>query len=203
MEQHQLETAIAELASRDSHICEALDLVGMPGSRIREPGLQTLVSIIVSQQISTEAAAAIMGRLRSLLPDMTANSLLNCEAEDLRAAGLSARKVEYCLSLAAAVKDGSLPVEQLPSMDDNEVIKIITALRGFGRWSAEIYLMFALRRTDVFPADDLALQIALGKLKNLDDKPSAKQSRALTESWAPWRSAGSIFLWHYYRGAPT
>jgi len=75
-------------------------------------------------------------------------------------------------------------------------------LRGFGRWSAEIYLMFSLGRRDIFPADDLALQVALGRLKGLDKRPKAKEARALTEPWAPYRSAASLFLWHYYQGQP-
>lgn len=203
MEQPVLESAINELANLDTDLREALDLVGMPGSRTRDPGLETLVSIIVSQQISTEAAASIMSRLRKLLPTITAQALLACDNSALRQAGLSARKVEYCQSLATAVDNGSLPLHSLAQMDDGDAIKTITALRGFGQWSAEIYLMFSLGRRDIFPADDLALQIALGRLKKLGDKPTAKASRVITEAWAPWRSAGAIFLWHYYRGAPT
>jgi DNA-3-methyladenine glycosylase II len=88
-------------------------------------------------------------------------------------------------------------------MDDAQAIRSITALRGFGDWSAEIYLMFSLQRSDIFPANDLALQIALQRLKGLEQRPDEKQTRSLIEHWSPWRSAGSLFLWHYYRGAPT
>ena len=88
-------------------------------------------------------------------------------------------------------------------MTDEEAIVEITALRGFGRWSAEIYLMFSLNRQDIFPADDLALLVALGRLKKLSDKPTPKQARDLIAHWAPYRSVGSLFLWHYYRGAPA
>ena len=203
MKQPELEAAILELAKKDADVEAALEMVGMPGSRIRDAGLETLVSIIVSQQISTEAAASIMNRLRDLLPGMTAAKLMDCDPDSLRKAGLSARKTEYCQSLAQAVASGELPLDQLAQMNDEEVIKIITALRGFGRWSAEIYLMFSLGRTDIFPADDLALQVALGRLKQLEEKPTARQSRDITAAWAPLRSAGAIFLWHYYRGAPT
>ena len=203
MQQPELEAALIELAQRDVDVRSAIELVGMPASRIRDAGLETLVSIIVSQQISTEAAASIMNRLRALVPQWSAEVLLDCDSADLRQAGLSARKAEYCQSLANAVVCGDLRVEQLPRMTDEEAIQTITALRGFGRWSAEIYLMFSLGRTDIFPADDLALQIALGRLKGLDDKPTARQCREITGSWSPWRSAGAIFLWHFYRGAPT
>ena len=88
-------------------------------------------------------------------------------------------------------------------MDDQSAIKAITALRGFGPWSAEIYLMFSLQRSDIFPAGDLALRIALQRLKGIDEVLDEKQARALVEPWSPYRSAGSLFLWHYYRGAPT
>jgi DNA-3-methyladenine glycosylase II len=88
-------------------------------------------------------------------------------------------------------------------MDDATAIQAITALRGFGRWSAEIYLMFSLKRADIFPADDLALRVALGRLKGLEQRPTPGQARALVEHWAPWRSVGALFLWHYYRGAPA
>lgn len=203
MEQQQLETAVNQLATIDVDVRAALALVGMPERRLREPGLETLVSIIVSQQISTEAAASIMSRLRQRVPEMTAKSLLDCGSDDLRQAGLSARKVEYCQSLALAIEEGSLSLDQLSVMSDDNAIRAITALRGFGRWSAEIYLMFSLGRRDVFPADDLALQVALGRLKQMENRPTAKQAREMTESWSPWRSAGAIFLWHYYRGAPA
>ena len=88
-------------------------------------------------------------------------------------------------------------------MDDQAVIEAITALRGFGPWSAEIYLMFSLQRSDVFPAGDLALRVALQKLKGIADPLSEKQARAIVANWSPYRSAGSLFLWHYYHGAPT
>ena len=88
-------------------------------------------------------------------------------------------------------------------MDDRAALEAITSLRGFGVWSAEIYLMFCLQRSDIFPAGDLALRVALQKLKGLKQALSEQQARGLVEAWAPYRSAGSLFLWHYYRGAPT
>ncbi len=105
--------------------------------------------------------------------------------------------------LAQAMAEGSFDPSQLETMDDPMAIKAITSLRGFGPWSAEIYLMFSLQRSDIFPADDLALQVALQRLKGLAQRPTPKQAHALIEHWSPWRSAGSLFLWHYYRGAPT
>ncbi len=181
----------------------ALSHYGYPAPRIRPTGFETFLDIIVGQQISTEAARAIMQRLRDLLPDMQARTLLQLSFDDLRKSGLSNRKVEYAQGLATAIVEGWFDFESLVTMDDQAAIRAITALRGFGEWSAEIYLMFVLQRGDVFPANDLALQIALQKLKRLPERPGDKQSRAIIEHWSPWRSAGSLFLWHYYRGAPA
>jgi len=116
---------------------------------------------------------------------------------------LSMRKVEYAQGLASAILDGVLNPDDLPALNDAEAIKAISAIRGFGLWSAEIYLMFSLQRGYIFPAGDLALQVALQRLKGLEARPTQKQARALIEHWSPWRSAGSLFLWHYYRGAPA
>ena len=124
-----------------------------------------------------------------------------CQA--LRDAGLSWRKIEYAKGLAEAELAGTFSADGLAHLSDDEAIAAITQLRGFGRWSAEIYLMFSLQRPDIFPADDLALRVALGRLKGMEDKPTPKQARQLVEPWAPWRSVGSLFLWHYYRGEPV
>jgi DNA-3-methyladenine glycosylase II len=177
--------------------------VGLPEPRIRPQGFETLLSTIVSQQISTQAAKAIMGRVRALLPHPSAAAILALEDKALREAGLSFRKIEYAKGLAQAVQSGHLDIVGLAAASNEEAIETILTLRGFGRWSAEIYLMFSLQREDIFPADDLALQVALGRLKNLDQKPTPKQASILIEHWSPWRSAGSLFLWHYYRGAPN
>ncbi|MDH5356433.1 MAG: DNA-3-methyladenine glycosylase 2 family protein [Gammaproteobacteria bacterium] len=203
MDQDKLITDIDHIAAIDTHVKAALPIVGYPQPRIRPEGFETFLSTIVGQQISTEAAKSIMQRLYLLLPDMQASSLLALSTRELREAGLSGRKVEYAQGLARAIVDGSLDVEALADMDDREAIQSITAIRGFGIWSAEIYLMFSLQRSDIFPANDLALQVAIQRLKGLDARPSEKQARQAIEHWAPWRSAGSLFLWHFYRGAPT
>jgi len=187
----------------DEDLRRGLALVHYPKPRIREPGFETLVSAIVSQQISTGAAAAIMARVRALLPEMRAQDVFRLPDGALRAAGLSLRKVEYVEGLALAMMEQRFDPAGLAQMDDQAAIEAITALRGFGAWSAEIYLMFCLQRSDVFPAGDLALRIALQKLKGIDTPLNDKQARELVASWSPYRSAGSLFLWHYYRGAPA
>lgn len=202
MNEQTIVTGIEALSRCDNDVARAIDLIGLPAPRIRPAGFETLLSTIVSQQISTEAARAIMGRVAALMGTMEPKALQVLETQQLRQAGMSFRKIEYAQGLAQAVIDRTLDIDELARMDDTEAINAITELRGFGQWSAEIYLMFSLQRQDVFPADDLALQVALGQLKGLEQRPTAKQSRQLIEHWAPWRSVGSLFLWHYYRGAP-
>ncbi len=197
-----IQDAMAYLAKADPDIARALPLVGAPAPRERDKGFATFFSTIVSQQLSVEAARAIMGRVNTLLPELHAKAVMDAEGQALRDAGLSWRKIEYAKGLAEAELAGTFSADGLEHLSDEEVITAITALRGFGRWSAEIYLMFSLKRPDVFPADDLALRVALGRLKGMENKPTPKQARQMVEHWAPWRSVGSLFLWHYYRGEP-
>jgi len=203
MDQTRIKRHLNALAVRDADIDRGLRLVRYPPPRIRAQGFETLLSTIVSQQISTNAAAAIMQRLRDLLPAMRADDIMQLPAGALRQAGLSARKVEYVEGLAKSMVENSFDPAALVEMDDAAAIDAITSLRGFGLWSAEIYLMFSLQRRDIFPAGDLALRVALQKLKGIDEPLNEKQARELVVEWAPYRSAGSLFLWHYYRGAPT
>jgi DNA-3-methyladenine glycosylase II len=202
LDQVRLEAGLAALAERDAEVRAALARLGPPAPRIRPPGFATLLRIVTAQQVSTHAAAAIWGRLEARLGVVTPAALLAVPAEDLRAVGLSARKVEYATGLARAVADGTLDLDALAQADDEAVVEAITALKGFGRWSAEIYLLFALGRADAFPADDLALRLALGRLKGTDERLAAGAARELVAPWAPWRGCGALFLWHYY-GAAT
>ena len=197
--------AIAEamdyLASIDTDIKNAFLQIGPPLPRIRPTGFETFFSTIISQQISTAAARSIMSRVNLRLSNLTADAILQTPDEDLRKDGLSYRKIEYAKGLAKAVSEGRFDIESLNTLDSPQAIEAITSLRGFGRWSAEIYLMFSLQREDIFPADDLAIQVGLQKLKNLESKPTAKVAREHTEHWAPKRSTGALFLWHYYHEA--
>ena len=202
MDQRYITRALNALAKRDDDVRDALSAYGKPKPRVRPEGFETFVNTVVAQQISTHAANAIMGRVRQRLPRLTPRTLMKVSDEDLRAAGLSFRKIEYLRGLAEAELSGRLGIKQLGELNDEEAIERIVQLRGFGRWSAEIYLMFSLGRRDIFPADDLALQVALGRLKGFDKRPTAKEARAITEPWAPFRSAASLFLWHYYQGQP-
>ncbi|WP_210397947.1 DNA-3-methyladenine glycosylase family protein [Motiliproteus sediminis] len=203
MNQQQIQTRLDQLAIQDPDVQSALSQVGYPPPRIRPAGFDTLVSTIVSQQIGANVARVIMDRVREALPQLTPDAIRALPPERLRALGLSQRKCEYVIGLANAIIEGHFPMDELAAMDDQDAIDAIVRLRGFGRWSAEIYLMFSLGRSDIFPADDLALQVALQRLKRLEQRPTPKQCRELTAAWAPHRSAGALFLWHYYHGAPA
>ncbi len=198
-----IKQGLDEIAIQDSDVAKALTIFGYPEPRIRPTGFETFFSIVVGQQLSTHAAAAIMKRARNLLPVLNAEKVLKLSDEQMREIGLSKQKMGYIQGLANAITQGDFAPETLEEMDDEEAIKTIVELKGFGPWSAEIYLMFSLQRTDVFPSGDLALLIALQKLKGLDEKPTPIQAKKIIEHWSPWRSAGSLFLWHYYHGAPT
>ena len=203
MDRRTLDHGLHVLSSLDTDVKQALARLGPPEPRARPRGFETFLSTLVSQQISTSAAAAIMTRIKRLVPDCTPASLAKISDAELRQAGLSYRKIEYARGLTEAILSGCFNPEALDDLTDEAAINQITSLRGFGRWSAEIYLMFSLGRTNIFPADDLALQVALSQLKGLSNRPSSAQARQLVAHWSPWRSAGALFLWHYYRGAPN
>jgi DNA-3-methyladenine glycosylase II len=199
----RLRAAVDRLAAIDPDVARALARIGYPPPRVREPGFATLLRIVVAQQLSTRAAAAIWGRLEAALGgNVTPAGFAALGETELRAIGFSLRKALYGRELAALVTAGGLAFDQLAKLGDDEIVAQIAALRGFGRWSAEVYCLFALGRIDVFPADDLALQVAAMRLKRLEVRPAAKPLRALAEAWRPLRGAAALFLWHYY-GAAT
>jgi len=198
-----IKKALDELAIIDKDVAKGLKLVGYPEPRIRPKGFETFFSIVVGQQLSTHAAAAIMGRARELIPELTAENVLKHSDDQLREIGLSKQKTGYIKGLATAIINRKFNPDELPDLGNDEAINAIIALKGFGPWSAEIYLMFSLQRTDIFPSGDLALLVGLQKLKGLDEKPTPALAKELIAHWSPWRSVGSLFLWHYYHGAPT
>jgi DNA-3-methyladenine glycosylase II len=190
------------LGKRDPDLAKAIGLVGYPEPRNREPGFGALLNIIAAQQVSAASAAAIRARLLAAIDPLTPENFLAAGDETLRAVGFSRRKVEYGRGIAEAMRSGLLDAERLAAATDEEVVATLTALRGLGRWSADIYMLFALRRADVWPAEDLAIQEALRRLKGLEIRPARAASEAIVEAWRPWRGVAALFLWHYYKGAP-
>jgi DNA-3-methyladenine glycosylase II len=191
---------LAELARREPAFARVIDEYGVPEPRSSEPGAESLLRTIVGQQVSVAAARAMWAKLEETFgtpPDLT--KLLAATDEEMRAAGMSRQKAGYIRSLADLVLSGELDLSALPE-DDEEAIALLTRIKGIGRWSAEIYLMFAEGRGDIWPAGDLAVQIEIGKLFGLGDKPSEKAVREIAERWRPHRGAAAILAWHY-RGA--
>ena len=194
----QIRDHLDAVAADDKVVAGALERVGYPEERIRSTGYRTLLRTIVGQQVSVAAAASVWRKLEAELgEDMHAHELLARDFDTLRACGLSRQKQGYARSLCELVAGGELDLENLPA-DDEEAIEQLTRIKGIGRWSAEIYLLFAEGRQDIWPAGDLAVQAACGKLLDLPERPSEKETRALAEKWKPYRGAMAIFTWHAY-----
>jgi DNA-3-methyladenine glycosylase II len=194
-------TAVEALASREPAFAGVVAKFGIPEPRRSERGAQTLLRTIVGQQVSVAAARAMWSKLEAAFgspPDL--NRLLAASDEELRAAGMSRQKSGYIRSLAELVISGELDLDSLPE-ENEEAIALLTKIKGIGRWSAEIYLLFAEGRPDVFPAGDLAVMIELGRLLGLPDKPSEKQLRELAEAWRPYRGAAAVLAWHSYNSS--
>ncbi|MET0366518.1 MAG: DNA-3-methyladenine glycosylase [Sphingobium sp.] len=194
-----LRSAMDHLASVEPGFGVGLERVGYPEPRLRAPGYETLLRTIVGQQVSVASASAIWRKLEAALGEgASPDALLATDFDTLRACGLSRQKQGYARSLAELTVSGELDFASLPGMDDEEAIAQLVRIKGIGRWSAEIYLLFAEGRPDVFPAGDLAVQIELGRLLGLPDRPSEKLVRELAGPWSPWRGAAAIFAWHHY-----
>ncbi len=180
-----------------------IDDCGYPEPRKRTPDFATLLQVIISQQLSTRAAAAIGDKVsRECRHTVTWRKVLNRSDQTLRDCGLSARKVEYAKGLAEMFQSKQLVMTELQSMDTEAVVERLMQIRGFGRWSGEIFAMFALGHKDIYPADDLALQVAIQRYLNLNEKPTGKQTMGIATRWSPYRSAVSLMMWKFY-GATT
>lgn len=191
--------AIETLTRLDPHFAGILDRTGPLPWRRREPGFPGLLQAIVAQMISNQAAAAIWGRLRATPGALDPVGLLALPDDTLRAAGLSRPKVLHARALAAAFADGTLSADGLSGLDDEAAILAIASVKGMGRWSAEIYLLFALDRMDVFPSGDIALAAALADLKGLPARPAPRALREMAQLWQPVRSVAARLLWHHWR----
>ncbi|MBN9506562.1 MAG: DNA-3-methyladenine glycosylase 2 family protein [Altererythrobacter sp.] len=198
MRAEDIVSGLDAVATRDPVIASTLARAGYPGPRLRERGYRTLLRTIVGQQVSVAAAASVWRKLEDLLGEsMTPEGLLAADFDTLRACGLSRQKQGYARSLAELVASGELDLMDLPA-DDEAAIAQLVRIKGIGRWSAEIYLLFAEGRPDIWPAGDLAVQAGIGKILGLPERPSEKATRELAEPWRPHRGAIAIFTWHCY-----
>ncbi len=191
--------ALDVLVARDPDLAGIELRAGPLPWRVRAPGFPGLLQAIVAQQISNQAAAAIWGRVALLPGALEPSGLLDLREEALRAAGLSRPKAAHARALAAAFAEGRLTARALEAMADEDAVAAIASVRGMGRWSAEVYLLFALGRSDVFPSGDLALAAAAADLKGLPARPGPKALQALAEAWRPARGLAARLLWHHWR----
>lgn len=203
IDQKQLEYELNSACRRDARLQRILERVGCPEPRYREPGFATLAGIINAQQLSTRAAAAIWLRLeRSCRGEVTIRKVLNRDTPQLMECGLSARKADYIRSLAESIRSKDLDLDWIQRLDDDSLVLELTKIRGLGRWSAEIYAMFALGRPDLFPAGDLALRVSVQRLCRRRTTMDESQVRRYASRWSPHRSAVALLMWKYY-GATT
>lgn len=198
-----LNLGLDALAAAEPAFARTIASHGRPEPRLNEPGVATLMRTIVGQQVSVAAARSMWAKLEGAFgdpPDL--ERILGASDEELRALGQSRQKAGYLRSLAGLVLSGELDLTNLPA-DDDEAIELLTRIKGIGRWSAEIYLLFAEGRGDVWPAGDLAVQIELGRMLGLDGKPTEQQLRELAEAWRPHRGAAAVLAWHSYNKVGT
>ncbi len=194
----QLQHGLDSVARIEPRFASALARIGYPEPRIRSRGYGTLMRTIVGQQVSVAAAASMWRKFEAHLgPDLPPEKVLESDFDTLRACGLSKQKQGYMRSLCELVVNGALDFDALPA-DDEAAIAQLTQIKGIGRWSAEIYLLFAEGRADIWPAGDLAVQAGLHKLLSLPERPSEKLTREMAEAWRPHRGATAIFTWHCY-----
>ncbi len=196
-----LEAALAALIRIDARFGQALSVAGQPPLRKRPDGFAGLAAIVVSQQLSTASAKAILTRLEAALNPLDHSAVLRARAARLAKAGLSAPKIRTLKAVAKAIDRGELDLPTLANCPADEAHAALTAIHGIGPWTADIYLLFCLGHADAWPAGDLALQEAARLLFALRRRPTSKEMLPLAEPWRPWRGAAACMLWTYYRHA--
>jgi DNA-3-methyladenine glycosylase II len=197
----ELDAALAALMKADVRFGQALSLAGRPPLRKRADGFAGLASIVVSQQLSTASARAILGRLEAALDPLDHVAVLCARTPKLARAGLSAPKIKALKAIAKAIDRGHLDLPSLVNRSADDAHAVLTAIHGIGPWTANIYLLFCLGHADAWPAGDLALQEAARLLFKLRSRPTVKEMAPLAEPWRPWRGAAACVLWSYYRAA--
>lgn len=193
-----LEAGARELLARDPDLARIHGAYGLPRFPRRPAAFGTLLHIILEQQLSVDIAAKLWLRLREHCGPLTPRRFLALDEATLKYCGFTRQKIGYARGLAEAIIKRRFAPAALATLDDEGALAALLALKGVGRWSAEVYLLFALGRPDIWPAEDLALRIAVQWLKDLPERPSGADLRALGERWRPWRSVAACLLWQFY-----
>lgn len=192
------DAAIADLADRDQDLARIIALHGRPQRFSRPASFQTLVLLILEQQVSLDSARAAFDRLEAAIPGVEPADLLDLTDDELRAVGFSRQKTRYARELAARVLDGRLAIDALAALSDAEVRTVLTDAPGIGPWTADVFLMSSLGRSDIWPIGDRALQVAAAEALRLTDVPDQAGLGEIGERWRPQRTAAAQILWHGY-----
>ncbi len=196
--EHSLAKGLRYLSACDPDLAQVLADIGAPPMWSRDPGFPTLVLIILEQQVSLASARAAFGRLAAAVSSLTPERFLELDDASLKVIGFSRQKTTYTRHLAGLVAQGTLDLAGLGAMDDADVRSALLQVKGIGPWSADIYLLMALRRPDVWPVGDLALAAAVQAVKRLSHRPSPDQLDKIGKQWRPWRAVAARILWHHY-----
>ncbi len=197
-----LARAAKSLAKRDRDLATILERYGSPPLWARPPGFATLVKIILEQQVSLTSAASMFARLKKNIVPFHAARMIELGEVHLKSLGMTRQKTAYCLELGQSLTDRRLRLSQLSRMSNEEAKATLMEIKGLGAWSADVYLLMALRRSDIWPVNDLALRTAITKLQQLENKPNTKQLLEIAEAWRPYRSVAARMLWQYYLANP-
>jgi len=200
LDEETLQQGLETLCDQDADLAEVRARLGPPPLWAREPGFPTLIHIILEQQVSLASARAAFDRLLAVASPLTPARFLDLDDQALKAAGFSRQKTAYGRGLARAIDEGQLDLDILATLDDGTVHSKLVAIKGIGAWTANIYLLMALRRPDVWPNSDLALAVAAQRVKKLEMRPTPQELDALGEHWHPWRAVAARLLWHHYLG---
>lgn len=198
LDEVSLARAARHLARRDTDLTFILKSYGPPPLWGRKPGFSTLIQIILEQQVSLASAASMFARLRKNVVPFQPSRMTELGETHLKSLGLTRQKTAYCLHLAQSLNDRHLNLSRLSRMDDTQARAALMEIKGIGLWSADIYLLMALRRADIWPTNDLALAIAVTSLKQLKRRPTSIQLLEMAEAWRPFRSVAARMLWQYY-----
>lgn len=198
LNRRSLTHAVGLLADRDADLADIVREFGPPPMWTREEGFNTLISIILEQQVSLSSAKAAYDRLIAVADPLTPDRFLQLNDVELKKIGFSRQKMGYSRGLAHSILQGEVDLTTLRTMDDESVRSELMKIKGIGIWTADIYLLMVLRRPDVWPRGDMALAAAMQRIKGLANRPSLEEMDAISVHWMPWRAVAARLLWHYY-----
>ena len=201
--QRSLLRATRELAAQDPDLAAVVNRYGPPPLWAREPGFHTLIHIILEQQVSLASAKAAYDRLVAATGRLVPGRFLALSDAELKTIGFSRQKAVYGRGLAQAILDGRIDLARLETLDDDQVKVQLTAIKGIGPWTADIYLLMVLRRPDTWPSGDLALASAVQRVKRLRAQPTSESLERAGRAWQPWRAVAARIFWHYYLSTPS